>query len=103
MDLNQLLLEKGINPEQVLVFRHRPFEPELKKMLPLLAADSPNLFNAYQQTHGEKVEKAMTQAGYIASFIGTEPGKALYIGLYKIGKPNRLRMSSIGQRQRTSS
>lgn len=27
----------------------------------------------------------MTKAGYVASFIGHEPGKALYIGLYKIG------------------
>ena len=56
MDLNQLLLKKGINPEQVIVFRHRPSEPDLNKMLPLLAADRPDLFNAYQQTHGEKVE-----------------------------------------------
>jgi hypothetical protein len=90
MDLNQLLLERNIDPEQVLVFRHRPFEPELKKMLPLLAADRPDLFNAYQQTHGEKVEKAMIQASYIASFIGAEPGKALYVGLYKIGKTKPL-------------
>jgi hypothetical protein len=90
MDLNHLLREKGIDPEQVLVFRHRPVERELRKMLPLLAADSPDLFNAYQQTHGEKVEKAMTVAGYIASFIGHEPAKALFVGLYKIGQTKPL-------------
>jgi hypothetical protein len=28
-------------------------EPELNKAFPLLAADRPELFNAYQQTHGE--------------------------------------------------
>lgn len=90
MDLNQLFTGKGIDLREVLVFRHRPTEPELNKVLPLLAADRPDLFNAYQQTHGEKVERAMTKAGYVASFIGHEPGKALFVGLYKIGKSKTL-------------
>jgi len=88
MNLNDLLLNKGIAPEQVLVLRHRPHEPELNKVLPSLAADKPEVFNAYQQTHGEKLEKAMKRmsgSGLIASFIGHEPGKALFIGLYSIG------------------
>jgi hypothetical protein len=89
MDLNELLRGKGIDPHEVLVFRHRP-EPELNKVFKLLAADRPDLFNAYQQTHGEKVEKAMTKAGYVASFIGHEPGRALFVGLYKIGKSEPL-------------
>ena len=50
MNLNQLLNEKGINPEQVLVLRHRPSEPQLNKVLPWLAIEQPNIFNAYQQT-----------------------------------------------------
>src|SRR6478672_10535136 len=90
MDLDDLLLGKGIDPHQVLVFRHRPTECELHKVFPLLAADKPDLFNAYQKTHGEKVEKAMTRAGYVTSFIGQEPGKALFVGLYKIGKYKHL-------------
>ena len=90
MDLNDLLRENGIEPREVLVFRHRPTERELNKALPLLAADKPELFNAYQQTHGEKVEKALAKAGYVASFIAHGGGKALFIGLYKIGKSKRL-------------
>ena len=89
MDLNELLAGKGINPKEVIVFRHRP-EPELNKVFPLLAADKPDIFNAYQSTHGEKVEKAMTKARYIASFIAHGGGKALFIGLYKIGKTKPL-------------
>lgn len=42
------------------------------------------MFNAYQQSQGEKVEKTMTSARYVASFIGHEPGKALFVGLYSI-------------------
>ena len=84
MDLNDLLRNSDIEPSQVLVFRHRPFEPELNKVLPLLAAEKPTVFNAYQQTQKEKLEKVMTSAAYVASFIGHEPGKALFVGLYSI-------------------
>ncbi len=87
MNLNDLLESKGINPEHVLVLRHRPREPELRKVLPWLAAEKPEVFNAYQQTQGERVQKAMdglSGYGYVASFIGHEPGKALFIGLYSI-------------------
>ncbi len=93
MNLNDLLREKDIDPQLVLVLRHRPNEPELNKVLPWLAAEEPDVFNAYQQTQGERVERAiqaMTGTGYIASFIGREPGKALFVGLYSIGESRPL-------------
>ncbi len=88
MNLNELFLGKGIDPQRVIILRHRPHEPELNKVLPWLAAEKPDLFNAYQQTQGEKLEKAMKLlegSGYIASFIGHKPEKAIFIGLYSIG------------------
>jgi len=87
MNLNDLF-GKGIDPQNVLVFRHRPPEPELYNVLPWLAAEQPDIFNAYQQTQGEKLERvmqAMTGDGFVASFIGREAGKALFVGLYSIG------------------
>jgi hypothetical protein len=87
MNLSDLLSKEDIDPSQVFVMRHRPFEPELNKVLPWLAADRPDVFNAYQQTQGAKLEKAMRAlqgTGYVASFIGHEPGKALFVGLYRI-------------------
>ncbi len=87
MDFNDLLLGKNINPEQVIVLRHRPYEPQLNKVLPWLAAIKPDLFNAYQQAQGEKLEKVLhilEKTGYVASFIGREAGKALFVGLYAI-------------------
>jgi hypothetical protein len=85
MELNDLIGKAGIDSKQVLVFRHRPSEPGLNKVLPWLAEDRPDLFNAYQQTQGEKVERAMSGASYIASFIGHKAGKALFVGLFTIG------------------
>jgi len=84
MELNDLFRKQGIDPATVLVLRHRPSEPQLRKVLPWLAAEKPALFNAYQQTQGEKVEKSMLRATHVASFIGHEPGKALFVGLYAI-------------------
>lgn len=88
MNLNDLLASKGIDPKQrkqVLIMRHRPHERKLRRVLPWLAAEKPILFNAYQQTQRQQKEKSLTQAKYLASFIGNEPGKAVFIGLYKVG------------------
>ena len=87
MNLNDLLRGKKIDPQKVLVFRHRPQEPELRKVLPWLAAEKPKVFNAYQQTQSLKLERVMAAivgSGFVASFIGHEPGKALFVGLYSI-------------------
>jgi hypothetical protein len=84
MNLNDLLEKQGIDPAGVLVLRHRPTETNLRKVLPWLAAERPATFNAYQQGQGARVEKAMQGAQYVASFIGHEPKKALFVGLYKM-------------------
>ena len=83
-----------IDPRSVLVLRHRAHEPLLRKVLPWLAAERPQLFNAYQQTQTEKVEKAMLRMKYVASFIGHEGGKALFFGIYSIGKSKSMTYSS---------
>jgi hypothetical protein len=90
MNLNNLLIENQIDPQHVLVLRHRPFEPDLRKVFPLIAADRPDLFNAYQQTHGERVEKVMLGVQYVLSMLGMEPGRAVFVGLYKVGKTKPL-------------
>lgn len=84
MNFNDLLEKQGIDPAGVLVLRHRPNETNLRKLLPWLAAERPATFNAYQQGQGARVEKAMQGAQYVASFIGHEPKKALFVGLYKV-------------------
>jgi hypothetical protein len=93
MNFNDLLQSKDIDPHHVLVLRHRPPEREFRKKLPWLAVKSPDLFNAYQQTQSERLERAMAAmagVGYIGSFIGQEAGKATFIGLYSIGKSKPL-------------
>lgn len=90
MDFNGLLRAANVDPREVLALRHRPTEPELRKILPWLAEERPEVYNAYQQTQGQKVENAFLAAKYVASFIGHAPGKALFIGLYRIGRSRSL-------------
>ena len=86
MDLNYLLSEQGIDVSQspVLVMRHRPTEPNLRKALPWLAAENPNLYNTYQQSQRPKVEKQLSKAEYLVSLFGHNSGEALYVGCYRV-------------------
>ncbi len=88
LNFNDMLRSEGIDPAQVIAFRHRPREPELFKVLPWLAAEREELFNAYQQTHShQRVESALNSlvnSGYVASFIGQEAGRATFVALYSV-------------------
>ena len=92
MQLNDLLKENGIDPirDRVLVLRNKPNEPEFKKKFFWIAEERPDLFNAYQSTQGRAVENAFQKASYLASFIGHEPRKAVFFGLFKIGRSKPL-------------
>ena len=87
MDLNALLTHESIDPATVLVLRHRPSQARLNRVLPWLASERPELFNAYQQIQGPKLEASMAKlvgTGHVASFLGHHPGEALFVGLYSI-------------------
>lgn len=85
--LNDLLRNVGIDPQRTLVLRHRPFEPQLAKALPLIASERPHLFNLYQSYQGPIVERSMLalRGGWLVSFISYGPGKAAFVGIYTIG------------------
>jgi hypothetical protein len=92
MRFNDLITKEGIDLSQVLVLRHTPKERALRKVLPWLAAERPDLFNAFQQTQGSlRVKSDLLKARFVASFIGWNTAKqhshtALFIGLYRVGK-----------------
>ena len=87
MELNDLFALKGIDPRNVIALRHRPTAQLLQAALPVWAEEKPNLFNLHQQTQGPALQKAMSGLvgnGFVASFIGQNPGKATFVGLYEI-------------------
>ena len=86
LDFNSLLTQVDVDPQHTLAVRHFPSEDALRQVLPWLVAERPELWLAYQQIQWASLEKAMAKAQYIASFIGQDPGRATFAGLYRIGK-----------------
>lgn len=86
LDLDDLLSEHGIHTtrSRVLVMRHAPPEPDLRRALPWLAANKPEIYNAYQQAQRPKQEQQLRQAAYLVSCIGHSPRKALFVGVYLV-------------------
>lgn len=82
-EFNEALMRHSIDPADVLIMRHRPPEPQLRRQLPWLASERHAVFNAYQRFQ-PKAEKAMQRAAYLASFIGQDVGAATFVGLYRI-------------------
>ena len=84
MELNDLLRKAGIDPSTTLVMRHRPAEKGLRDVLPWLAAEKHDLYNAYQRQHGPRVEVALQKASHLVSLIRHQAGSALFVGLYRV-------------------
>jgi hypothetical protein len=83
---NDLLIKAEIDPKTVLIMRHRPTEPGLRKVLPWFAVERPEMFNAYQRAQtGKNTEIALSRATYLAAFLGNIPGIAHFVGLYRRG------------------
>ena len=115
-DLNYLLSEKGIHvPDvRVLVMRHVPSEPELRKALPWLAAEMPETYNVYQQFQRPHVERQLTEVRYVVSCVGYRSNEALFVGVYKVNSykpvsfdeywnvPENERLRSLGMRSWSS-
>lgn len=88
MDFKDILRIAGIDPDlrdNVVLIRHRPFEPQLARVMPWLISERPELFETYQSVPG-RPETALRRAHYMASFLGLRPGTAHFVGLYRIGE-----------------
>jgi hypothetical protein len=64
--------------------RHKPTEPELERLLPWLALEEPDTYNAYQRTQTVQAERMLQRAEYLISCIGAKPGQGLFVGLYRV-------------------
>jgi hypothetical protein len=86
MDFKDILRIAGIDPDlrdNAVLVRHRPFEPQLARVMPWLISERPELFETYQSVPG-RPETALRRANYMASFLGLRPGTAHFVGLYRI-------------------
>lgn len=82
LELAGLLEDEGLDPQTTLVFRHKPWEWQLWRVLPWLAQEEPDTFNMYQRTHNPRTESSLKRAQSVASFIAYGAGKALFAGAF---------------------
>jgi hypothetical protein len=86
LDFRALLELEGFDLNELLIVRHTPVEKSLKRVLPWLVVERPDLFLAYQRIQWSTLEKAMTRGRYLASFVAQETGTATFAGIYRIGE-----------------
>jgi hypothetical protein len=82
--LSDLLQKASLDPRQVVVMRHRPTEKALREELGWMAAERPELFNAFQSSHSPNAEATLKKAKHLVSLIGHEAGRAVFIGVYDV-------------------
>jgi len=85
LDFNTLLELASIDPADVLMIRHTPREPALKRVFPWLVTERPDLFLAYQQIQWKQAEKAMTRAKAVVAFVGLDASQGVFAGISKVG------------------
>jgi hypothetical protein len=84
LDFKTLLGLVHIDPAEVLLVRHTPIEKSLKRVLPWIVMERPDLFLAYQRIQWKSLEKAMMLGQYVAGFVGQEPTTATFAGISRI-------------------
>jgi len=90
LTLNTLFADAGINANETVVARHTPKEVGLRRVMPWMVAERPDLFKIFQALQAEKFEAALTKARYMAAFLANGPKSAIFAGLYQINGYRRV-------------
>ena len=99
LSLNTLFSSIGIDPKHVIVVRHRPKEPTLRRILPWLAAERHDLFNLYQSVQSGTAGRSMAKTPFLAVFIGLAPAQATFAGIYRVSGSRPLTAATFGALQ----
>ena len=82
LGLNQILRSAGLDPREVAVILHTPVERRLKRLLPMLVRERPEVFDAYQSAHGPTATATLRARPFVASFVDTGDQSLILAGLY---------------------
>lgn len=63
---------------------HVSDKPALHRALPFLAEEAPELFDAFQNQHGPRVEATLKARQFMASFVAETGGTFVFAGLFAI-------------------
>lgn len=89
LGFNTLLEEEGISPQDVSMILHTTAIRKLRRMLPYLAGERPDLFEAYNSVHGEQATATLINRPFAATFVHTGNRKLLFVGLSEVSSEKR--------------
>ncbi len=82
--LNTVLEDEGISPGDVSLILHTTTIPRLRRLLPHLAGERPELFEAYNSVHSAQATATLLNRPFAATFVRIENGNLLFVGLGKV-------------------
>ncbi len=92
---NTLLEAEGIDSRDVSVILHTTNLQPLRRMLPWIVAERPDLFDAYQSVHSRTAEMALRKRPLAASFVSMPGKKLVFVGLFRVASVEELPTTEI--------
>lgn len=84
LDLSGLFRWAGLTLTDIAVMFHVSDKPALHRALPVLAAEEPALFDAFQNQHGPNVEATLLKRPILASFVPLQSGEHAFAGMFAV-------------------
>ncbi len=84
MKFNLLLAESDLDPAQVSVILHTTNLQPFRGLLPLLVAEHPDLFDAYQSVHSPQATRILSARPFAASFVPLAGRRMVFAGLFLV-------------------
>jgi hypothetical protein len=97
MRFNDILRGEGLEPAKVAVVLHTPVEPKLRRLLPMLVRERPEVFEAYQSTHTSTATATLRVRRIVASFVDTGDRSLVLAGIYQHDGPRDRARAEIGR------
>lgn len=74
---------RGIQSQEVSVCLHKPSDPVVRRIIQVWVEERPELFDAYQSTHGALPEATVKSRRFFASFVATTENEFVFTGLFE--------------------
>lgn len=84
MNFHAILGTIAVPRKDIAVMLHVSDRVKFQRVLPVLAAEHPELFDAFQNQHGPNVEATLMKRGHVASFVNIRADEFAFVGLYRI-------------------
>ncbi|EEW24449.1 GIY-YIG nuclease family protein [Rhodobacter ferrooxidans] len=84
MKFNLLLRDGGFDPAQVSVILHTTNLHPFRALLPVVVADHPDLFDAYQSVHSRSATAILLARPFAASFVPLTGRRMVFAGLFAV-------------------